>query len=278
MTAGLAINITTPTDGATVPAGHLIVRGSITNPNGGEVGLTVNGVPAGVQENTFTAFVFVSPETTSLTARAFSSNGASVTHTISVTVLAAAPLPEVLHVVPINGAAPLTVRFSLFGDLQTTQVSLDADGDGNVDFTGPQLTQQQFTFTRPGVYVATANASDVQGNQLAADAVVRVFDPTQLDAILQAKWVAMKEALRAGDIPAALSQIISRVRPIYEEGFQIISTQLLSIDEILTSVSLVRIGNNEAVYKASRNDDGIPMSFEVRFALDVDGFWRVASF
>ena len=72
------------------------------------------------------------------------------------------------------------------------------------------------------------------------------------------------------------SQIISQARPSYEEGFQIISAQLPSIDEILTPVSLVRIGNNEAVYKASRNDDGIPMSFEVRFAMDVDGFWRVS--
>ena len=88
----------------------------------------------------------------------------------------------------------------------------------------------------------------------------------------------MKDALRSGDIPAALSQIVARARPVYEEGFQIISAQLPIIDEILTPVSLVRIGNNEAVYKASRNDDGIPMSFEVRFAMDVDGFWRVASF
>ena len=158
------------------------------------------------------------------------------------------------------------------------QVTLDADGDGNVDFTGPHLTQQSFRFAQPGIYVATANAIDAQGNQLLTNAVVQVLDPTELDGILQARWLAMKEALRAGDIPAALSQIISQARPIYEEGFQIISAQLPSIDEILTSVSLVRIGNNEAVYKASRTDDGIPMSFEVRFAMDVDGFWRVASF
>ena len=84
--------------------------------------------------------------------------------------------------------------------------------------------------------------------------------------------------MRAGDIPAALQQIITRARPVYEEGFQIISAQLPIIDEILTPVSLVRIGNNEAVYKALRTDDGIPMSFEVRFAMDVDGFWRVGSF
>lgn len=278
VTAGLAINITTPTNGATVPAGQLIVRGSITNPSGGEIGLTVNGVSTAIQQNAFVGLVFVSAETTSLTAIVTSKNGTSATQTIPITVLTAAPSSTVLHVLPTNGPAPLTATFSLFGDVEILQVTLDANGDGNVDFTGQHLTQQSFTFAQPGIYVATANATDLQGNQLAASALVQVLDQTELDGILQARWLAMKDALRSGDIPAALSQIVARARPSYEEGFQIISAQLPSIDEILTSVSLVRIGNNEAVYKASRNDDGIPMSFEVRFAMDVDGFWRVASF
>ena len=278
VTAGLAINITTPINGAIVPAGQLIVRGSITNPSGGEVGVTVNGFPAGVQNNTFRALVFVSAENTSVSAIVTAKNGASATHSIPIAVLAAAPSRTVLHVLPKNGPAPLTAKFSLFGDVEIIQATLDADDDGNIDFTGPQLTEQPFKFTQPGIYVATANATDVQGNQLAANAIVHVLDPTELDGILQARWLAMKDALRAGDIPAALSQIVARARPIYEEGFQIISAQLPLIDEILTSVSLVRIGNNEAVYKASRTDDGLPMSFEVRFAMDVDGFWRVGSF
>ena len=278
VTAGLAINITTPTNGTTVPAGQFIVHGSITNPSGGEIGLTVNGVSTAVQQNAFVGLVFVSAETTSLTAIVTSKNGTSATQTIPITVLTAAPSSTVLHVLPTNGPAPLTATFSLFGDVEILQVTLDANGDGNVDFTGQHLTQQSFTFAQPGIYVATANATDLQGNQLAASALVQVLDQTELDGILQARWLAMKDALRSGDIPAALSQIVARARPSYEEGFQIISAQLPSIDEILTSVSLVRIGNNEAVYKASRNDDGIPMSFEVRFAMDVDGFWRVASF
>lgn len=170
------------------------------------------------------------------------------------------------------------MSFSLFGDVQITQVTLDADGDGNTDFSGSQLSEQPFTFSQPGTYVASARATDAQGNQLTADALVQVYDPTQLDGILQARWAAMKDALRAGDISTALSHIISWSRPRYEEGFQIIAPLLSNIDDILTSVSLVRIGNNEAVYKALRMDDSVRMAFEVRFALDGDGLWRVASF
>ena len=138
VTAGLAINITTPTNGATVPAGQLIVRGSIANASGGEVGVTVNGFPTGVQGNTFSALVFVSAENTSVTAIVTSKNGASATHTVPIAVLTAAPSTTVLHVLPTNGPAPLTVKFSLFRDIDILQVNLDADGDGNVDFTGSQ--------------------------------------------------------------------------------------------------------------------------------------------
>ncbi|HUC97120.1 MAG TPA: Ig-like domain-containing protein, partial [Candidatus Polarisedimenticolaceae bacterium] len=117
VTTGLAINITTPMNGATVPAGQLIVRGSVTNPSGGELGMTVNGVPTVVQGNTFSALVFVSPENTSVSAILTSKNGASAAHTIPIAVLAAAPSRTVLHVSPINGPAPLTAKFSLFGDV-----------------------------------------------------------------------------------------------------------------------------------------------------------------
>ncbi len=129
-----------------MPAGQLIVRGSITNPTGGEIGLTVNGVSTAIQQNAFVGLVFVSPETTSLTAIVTSKNGTSATQTIPITVLTAAPSPTVLHVLPTNGPAPLTATFSLFGDVEILQVTLDANGDGNVDFTGPHLTQQPFTF------------------------------------------------------------------------------------------------------------------------------------
>ena len=240
--------------------------------------MTVNGFPAGVQRNTFTASIFVAPDTTNLTAAATSTSGDTATHAISVAVFAATPSPTALHVLPTSGAAPLTVSFSMISDVQLGQVTLDANGDGIMDFSGSQLIQEPFIFGQPGTYVATANATDAQGNQVAANAVIQVLDPAQLDGILQARWLALKDALRVGDIPSALSHIVSRARSRYEEGFQIISAQLSSIDQILTPVSLVRIGNNEAIYKSSRTDDGIPMSFEVRFAMDVDGLWRLASF
>src|SRR3990172_1996158 len=118
-----AITISSPASGATVPAGQLIVRGTVTNSGGGNVGVTVNGVTAGVQGNTFTTVGFVTPETTSLTATTTSQTGSSATHTIPIVVVTGAVAPVILHVSPTSGATPLNVRFSLIGDVQITQVT-----------------------------------------------------------------------------------------------------------------------------------------------------------
>jgi hypothetical protein len=245
---------------------------------GGDVGITVNGFPAGVQGNTFTASVPVTPDTTSLTATATTGTGATASHTIAIAVSATGISPVFLHASPASGAAPLTLTFSLFSDVEITHVTLDADGDGIVDFTGSLLDQQTFTYVQPGVYVAVATATDTQGNQFAANIVIQVFDPTQLDSILRAKWAAMKDALRVGNIGAALNEIATRSRARYEEAFQIIASQLPNIDQILTDSMLVRVGNLSAVYEAIRLDDGLEMSFELRFTVDGDGVWRIQSF
>jgi hypothetical protein len=95
------------------------------------------------------------------------------------------------------------------------------------------------------------------------------------DALLQAKWAALKDAIRVGDIPRALTQIAITSRPAYDETFGIIAAQLPQIDSILTDVALVNILDGEAFYEAVRTDAGTTKSFEVRFIVDAAGVWRI---
>ncbi|MFQ5992327.1 MAG: hypothetical protein ACE5NA_07795, partial [Nitrospiraceae bacterium] len=133
-------------------------------------------------------------------------------------------------------------------------------------------------YTQPGLFFPTVTLTDVDGNQHTASAVVQVYDQAALDSLLEAKWTGMKDALRAGDIPGALSHIALRSRSRYEALFEALSATLGSIDTILTDLTLDEVGDQEAFYEMVRNDTGVTKSFEIRFSVDEDGIWRLRMF
>ncbi len=282
VTSGLSIAITSPTNGTTVSAGSLIVRGTVSYPNNSEVGVTVNGFPAGVQGNAFTAWVMVTPATTSLTATATTASGASASQTINLVVSGAASSAGDLFASPTGGVAPLTVKFSLRVNTNVTQVALDADSDGVVDFTGEALEQQPFVYTHPGVYIATATAIDAQGAQRSSNVVVQVLDRSQLDALLQSRWSLLRDALIARDIPRALDQLIAAERERYGALFNQLGDLLTNLGADMPTLQAIYLDAGHAKYRLRREQTvgGIPtpITYYVYFSIDSDGIWRIDSF
>jgi len=88
----------------------------------------------------------------------------------------------------------------------------------------------------------------------------------------------MKDALRAGNIPQALTHIAVRARPRYQDAFTVLAPDLPDIDLILTDLSFVRTRGQEAILEMRRMDDATLKSFEVRFRIDTDGIWRLRAF
>lgn len=129
----------------------------------------------------------------------------------------------------------------------------------------------------------TQGASEVRVTDTAAttDAtrVVQVSDPAAIDAHLQAKWEGMEDALRRGDIPAALAFIHLSSRARYDTAFRRLTpAQLATIDQHLTAIHPVEIGPNGAEYEMLRTRDGQTLSYAVFFQVDSDGVWLIRMF
>jgi sugar lactone lactonase YvrE len=271
----LSLRILEPAPGATIPAGAVLVRGALEGA-AGDVGVTVNGLPGWLEGTTFTALAEIDPDTTAIVASAVAADGRTGRTSIPVSV-AAAPAVT-LMAAPWSGVAPLAVRFSLSGDPSTVTVALDTDGDGVTDIVGPGLDEHVVTYPQPGIYVARATITNTAGAVSTARAVVRVFDAATLDTHLRAKWSAMRDALRRGDIAAGVRHIVQRRRADYETAFRLLSLSLPAIDSILTDLVPVKVRSASAIYEMRRTDDGLLKSFEIRFAIDGDGIWRLEAF
>ncbi|MBI3637205.1 MAG: hypothetical protein HY216_13510 [Candidatus Rokubacteria bacterium] len=271
----LRVTITNPADGGVVTAGVTIVRGTVLA-GGGEVGVTVNGIPAAVDGMTFAAAVPISPETLTLTAVATIIGGATASHTVGIAATPPAAGQPVLIATPASGAAPLAVAFSVVNTPPTT-VSLDADGDGRPDVSGSSSDTLSFSFVRPGTYVATATIAGGSGS-LTADTLVQVFDRATFDAMLSGKWTAMKNALRGGNVTAALDYIALSARDDYRAMFSALTPRFPQIDQVLTDIFLVSFEDGRAEYQMIRIQDGIRLSYFVLFVRDADGLWRLKFF
>jgi len=273
---GLRVAIMDPTDGATVPAGLMLVRG-VVEAGGQEVGITVNEIAGAVQGTTFAAEVPITTETTNLTAVATTAMGEIANHTIALAVSSTIAMP-VLQATPATGIAPLTVAFSVAAATGPAGVELDADGDGQVDFTGPDLDEQAFVFAQPGLYVASATITDGQGGTMTARTLVQVYDRASLDAMFRTKWTGLKAALRAGDVSRAVEAVALSSRDDYRDLLTALGPQLGNIDGILTDIGAVAFYEDAAEYQMIRVDGGVRLSYFVLFVRDGDGIWRLKFF
>lgn len=274
------VRITSPAPGSTLTDPLVLVRGTVPVPPGGQVGVTVNGVAGLVEGDQFAALVPVDPSATSLTANANDFTGTINSDTIAVTVLAGPPEPAVrLQANRPGGVTPLSVSFELSAIIGVSQVALDADGDGVVDFQGATLEGRTFTYTRPGLYVPTARVTDTQGAVHTAVTLVHVIDPIALDLRLQAVWNGLKDALRAGDVGGAARFLHTDSRARYHAQLARLSVAAFTnIDQQMTTIQLVEVGFAGAQYEMLRFRDGQMLSFAVWFQLDQDGLWRLRRF
>ena len=277
-----AIRVISPAAGAVIADWTALVKGELNVPAGMEVGVTINGFVALVRRGKFATSLplnFPTP-TTNVSATVTDSLGTILgTHSIPIT----ATTPDAEAVLtfrpyPMLATAPQSVRFSMTSLKQVARVELDLDGDGKIDWQGVTLEGQEFPLRDAGLYFPTIKVTDAEGKIYTENALVQVFDPKELDALLQAKWKAMKDALRQNDIGRAVNYIVTKKRDGYRKIFESLTIPLSNIDQVLTDIKFVKLAGIEVEYEMLYTENGVVLSGLVNFDLDMDGIWRISFF
>jgi hypothetical protein len=280
--AGNAIRIVSPAAGEVVADWKTLVKGELNLPASTEVGVTINGSVALVHREKFARVLLLNfpTPTTDVSATVTDSLGTVLgTHSIPITAkIPDAELVLTFRPFPVLATAPQSVSFTMTSLKEVARVELDLDGDGTIDWQGATLEGQQFPLPEAGLYFPTIKVTDVDGNTHTENALVQVFDPKGLDALLQAKWKAMKDALRQGDIGRAVNYIVTKKRDAYRKVFESLTIPLSSIDQVLTDIKFVELAGIQVDYDMPYTENGVVISGLVQFSLDVDGIWRVFFF
>jgi hypothetical protein len=222
----------------------------------------------------------VSAPSITLTAVATTETGSSATDSVTVSVADVGESALSLHASLRMGGTPLVTSFSLIGGPVPTRVELDVDGDGVIDFSGPTLEGQTFTYPVAGLYVPAVRVIDSQGAVSTARAVVQALDRVDLETLLQPKWIALRDALGRSDVPTAVALFASASRDAYREQLTALAGAgaLPQVAADLGPITAVRVLDRAAEYELRAVQQGVAYSFYVLFVVDTDGVWRLRVF
>ena len=134
-------------------------------------------------------------------------------------------------------------------------------------------------YTRPGRYEITAWIHERGGRVHRVAVPIDVVAAQAFEAELNARWDTFKARLKSGDVTGALDCMHSASRRRYESSLNtLFATGKTPVDDVFTTLTLVRIWRGTAEYSMLRQTRGRPMSYPVRFTIDGDGVWRINAF
>jgi hypothetical protein len=274
----LAVNIDTPTDGATITGPDTTVTGTIINSTGAETGVTVNGIPAMVSGSKFIVNHLPLQEgSNTLTITATDANGLTGTTTRNVTAQAGHYLRISSNV--NSGTGPLEVSFRINGSFSVAIYTTSASGPVPVTII-PGQSPDEFSarLVVEGMYTVTVSATAPDGQAYSDSVTVTVVNKNQLDSLLKAKWEGMKSKVIAGDIPGAGTYFPVASRDMFLSLFADASIDIVARLNDVTAVKVYSISGYYAYGGLMRQDlDGL-FSYPVTFSMDEFGLWRIYNF
>jgi hypothetical protein len=275
----ITLEITSPSEGATVSGPDSKVQGTITSTSNTETGVVVNGVIAIVYDGQFVAnHVSVEKGGNTITATAKDINGNTTNASITINAETTGDYIR-LTTDTESGTAPLETTLKVVGSFSFTESSITCIGPGQVEFPeNPIENEHTVKMTTPGVYYFTAEVTDTENNTYTDTIAIQALDKAELDAFLRAKWEGMRQALAQNDIDTATGFFADSKKDAYQRIFTALSSKLPQISQELGDIQFIRMMYNSAEYDIRTTRDGNEYSYYLLFVKDENGLWKIMSF
>jgi hypothetical protein len=162
-------------------------------------------------------------------------------------------------------------------DPTVSVVDLDADGDGQADFTLTDFAAPPhrivYTYPTEGLYVATLVVQDQTGQSRTTRVPIHVIPPPDLAVI----WDSFRAALSRGDVDGALRWIAVEARERYGRVLADLQGDLSSIAAALGTLTTHVVSPEYATASVPHSGPAAVTTYLVTFVRDDDGVWRIAS-
>lgn len=274
----ITLSIDSPFDGATIYRPDATVTGTVTNAGGFETGVTVNGVVANVYGDQFMAnHVPLQEGTDVITATGTNTHGGTSTASVTINAVTTGNYIR-LTADTESGVAPLEATLRIEGTFSIGASSLSATGPVQPEILSSSADQYKVKMAAEGTYYFTANVTGPDESLYQDTIVISVLNKTTLDNILRSKWTAMTDSLLAGDTATALTYISAGAQTTYQQMFTALGDQLTSITATQRELNFISIRDGQAKYELVTIENGKTYSYEVIFATDSSGLWKIQEF
>jgi hypothetical protein len=205
------------------------------------------------------------------------------TASVAIIVNAVTTMPYVeLHANIESGIAPLEVTLKIDGSFSITNSTITYTGPAQPETLYSSVDEYRLKLTTEGVYYFTASVTGPDSNVYQDTVAIVVLNTSQLDALLRAKWEAMKTALANQNISGALNYYTEETKQLYNDIFTALNAQLPQLVQDMQNIQLIYVEDNTAEYRIRKDDvyggQTVTITYYIYFMIDRDGIWKIYRF
>ncbi len=272
----LALAITSPSNGVTLPADFVLVTGTYQAP--ANSGVTINGTVArnDGQGHFFANSLPLDDGANTISVTLTTPDGQTMTQAQTVTRTGMAPMEVYVEANSAFVPASFTVHIRNRTANAIVNVAYPNLGSGQLDTSFVDAeTLGTIIYATPGIYQPGFVITDSAGNVYTQYLGLLARDNVALDRMLTAQWNRFTAALAAGDKNSALDGLSPPARIKYGPVFDVLMQRM---PEIIAGWSVPQtslLSDAVAEYAINRMIDGVNRLFLIYLLQDANGIWKI---